>query len=117
MENNEARPEIREISYGSLVFRQIDRIMSLSTKDFVNDQSKLFTFKWSVKLLRSSIPNEIIDKDFLKKEQNINWTRIDPKDYVGQFDEVQKLFSLCIDHLAIKGYLYKKAADGEYEDE
>lgn len=115
---DEIRPEIRELSFGSLLFRQIDRIMSLSTKDYEGkfaDENKLFNFRWSVKLLRSLIPDDIIDDNFKKKEKDI--THYNNNDeYKDRFEEVEKIFSLCINHLAEKGYLYKKVTDGEYEN-
>ena len=114
MAEDEAKAEIREISYGSLVFRHIDRILSLSNKDFPDDKSKLFTFNWSVRLLRSSLPKDIVDKDFLDKEDKIN---IENKDNYGEkFLEIEKLYALCINLLADKGYLYRQVVDGEYED-
>ena len=106
--------EIKEISYGGLLFRHIDRILNLSNRDFVNDETKLFTFSWSVKLLRSSIPDEIITKQFLKEEQEIEYkTR---GSYKERFEAIQQLFTLCINLLASKGYLYRKVTDGDYDE-
>ena len=34
----EITPEIKDISYGTLLFRHIDRILSLSNKDFTDEQ-------------------------------------------------------------------------------
>jgi len=108
----EVTAEIREISFGSLLFRHIDRILSLSNRDFTNDEQKLFTFTWSIKLLRSSMPDDILDKDFKKNEAKLEWVG---KTYKEKFEDVQDLFSLCVNHLAKRGYLYRKVADGEYD--
>jgi len=107
----EITAEIKDISYGSLLFRHIDRILSLANQSFNNDQSKLFTFKWSVKLLRTSIPDDVFGKKD-KKPKEIN----DDLDYKQQFEQTQALFGECINLLANKGYLYRKVTDGEYDD-
>jgi len=108
----EVTAEIREISYGSLLFRHIDRILSLSNRDFTDDAQKLFTFTWSVKLLRSSMPDDILDDTFKDDEKKLKW---EGKTYKEKFEDVEKLFSLCVNHLAKRGYLYRKVADGEYD--
>jgi len=108
----EINPEIKEISYGSLLFRHIDRILSLSNRDFADDEQKLFTFRWSVRLLRSSMPKDILTSKFENDEKQLTWTG---KTYKDKFEEVEKLFSLCVNLLADKGYLYRKVSDGEYD--
>ena len=107
----EIQAEIKDISYGSLLFRHIDRILSLANKDFADDNSKLFTFKWSVKLLRTAIPKDVFGED-----EKISTEINDNKSYKEQFKDVQELFSECINLLANKGYLYRKVTDGEYDD-
>jgi hypothetical protein len=116
----EITPEIKDISYGSILFRHIDRILNLSNKEFVDDEAKLFTFKWSVQLLRTSIPDEIFNKSNKKNKEENNKEKEQvskkPKSYKEQFQETQDLFSKCINLLATQGYLYKKVTDGEYDD-
>jgi len=108
MDEQEITPDIRELNYGSILFRHIDRILSLSNKDYPNKETKLFTFAWAVRLLKSTISSEIA-----KDLPDISGDGT----YADQFTSIEKAYSACVDLLSKKGYLYKKVTDGVYEQD
>ena len=83
----------------------------LSTRDYNSDENKLFMFTWSVKMFRATIPKEI-SGDLQTAEQLDS----DSLSYKEKFEKAQEIFSDCMNLLASKGYLYRKLADGEYEN-
>jgi len=119
MQNQTNQADIKDLNFSELLFRQIDRIMSLSQKTYASNEDKLFDYLWSVKLLRSLIPEElrIQDEEFSKKEAIFNTTRKEllankQTHYSDHFDNVETLFELCIDLLAKKGLLYRRTSNG-----
>ena len=114
---DETNPEIYNINYGTLIFRQVDRILSLVTKEFASEENKLFTLKLAVIFLRQSIPSELLDDTFHKEENNIDLSKKNNKNFGDQLSAVEELYYLCINQLAKKGYLYKKTSEGDYFEE
>jgi len=117
MEDQEARPEIQDISYGSALFRHIDRILSMSTRDTGNDDASsrawLNTFASAIRMLVATIPSEIRSDEFNK---TINNNDDSSGTFQERFEKLEIKFASCIDLLASKGYLYRKSAEGTYEN-
>lgn len=110
----DTQAEIKNLDYAQIWFRTIDRIQSLSSKDYQDENSKLFDFSWSVRMFMQSIPTKNRDDEF--KKDVIAWELIlkNKKTFNEKFDHYLLLFSHCIDLLARRGYLYKNVKNGSF---
>ena len=130
--NNTA--EIYNLSYGTPVFRMIDRILGLSNKEYNRNEDKLFDFSWSVRMLRALMTEDLISKrskdsgdKFHKAEKQIQEKRDvilklkskgDSKyNLQDDFDNIQELFNLCINKFQEEGYMYQKVDNGDYDSD
>lgn len=121
----ETQPDIEQLSLGSLIFRQWDRINSLSVQEFTSPEQRINTMALAIRLFRLTIPTSFLDKNFKEREQKISEkhkqilkAKKEKKNYnfVEDFENHSELLSLCIDLLATQGILYKIVGEGTYGD-
>ena len=108
-EQQDITPDIKNLTYEMVLSRHIDRILSLTIKDFQDENNKLLAYHWAVRMLKASIPKEI------QKGLTVEEIEFSSKDnYLEQFKKIENMFMGCINILAENGYLYSKIGYGGY---
>lgn len=114
MLDNDLQADIKNLDYGQIYFRTIDRINGLSTKDYKDEKDKLFDFSWSVKMFLSNIPKDARDNIFNESYEKWKKKDIEQMSFDEKFDHWMELYSIGINQLARGGTLYRHVKYGKH---
>ena len=108
-EQEEITADIKNLTYEMVLSRHIDRILSLTAKEFQDNDSKIMALAMTVKFFKVAIPQELF------KGKNFEDIEITSKeDFKSKFHKIQTIFENCVNVLAENGYLYAKIGYGGY---
>jgi hypothetical protein len=122
---SEIYENINDLNFSAVLFEQMLRINSISTKFYDNRVAKVLDYAWAVRDFVNLVPSSIRikSKDFNDKlfdidaELKIYYDSVNTKDR-SLYDfqkKAQDMMFLCINLFADNGLLYKRHGRGDYD--
>lgn len=123
--NESMRFDATKLDSGQLLFRQIDRILQTTAKEYADIEMFLLSLYCEIEGLRNLMveemfnPNEKNKLEKLRKDKEAAQRKVysDRKDSIREIFRVHmEYFNHCIQVLARNGYIYRKEVTGDDEE-